>query len=76
MKWDSGGAEVDNGGAARKGKRREQIEKVRERKMRLSWERKERASAMWVDRFRGRIYEVIVIVDSRPADVAHAEVSK
>jgi hypothetical protein len=55
------GREEDNDGPEPNGSCQEQIEKVLERNMRRSWERKERERAIWEDMFRERIIGVIVI---------------
>ena len=49
--WSEGGA-----------RRREHIEKSLERKIRLFWERKERAKPIWEDKLGGNMSAVIVSV--------------
>lgn len=77
------GREADNDGPERIGTRQEQIEKLRERNVRLLLDKKVRQRAIWEDMLRGT-WKVVIAVEllsgSTPGvaavDATHEEVSK
>ena len=77
------GGNDDVDGRLCSGIRQEQIEKSLERKIRLSWERKQRERSIWEDMSKGRMDGFIVIVPISSStsvlaavDVEHEGVSK